>query len=168
MHPQRKSLHILTRKLDNFRRQPIFVQLWLIPAWILLGVSKLLILLVTFRRLAPLLGKDYRAVALVPVLREKSERRALFISRAVRTAARYTPWDSNCFPQALAARSLLGLYGIPYALYFGLARETEGSNLEGHAWVVAGRINVTGGNSFDTHTVVGTFLSPRLHDLIEH
>ena len=158
---------MLNRKLANFRHQPIFVQLWLIPAWFLLGLSKLIIHLVTFRRLAPLLGRHYGAVFLVPVLREESERRALFISRAIRTAARYTPWDSNCFPQALAARILLGLYRIPYALHFGLARETMGSDLEAHAWVVAGRIHVTGGNSFETHTVVGTFLSPRLRDLIE-
>ena len=162
------SFSTLKRKLHNFRKQPLFVQLWFFPTCILLGITKLLIVLVTFHRLSPLLGKHYGATPLIPILEEESEQRALLISRVVRIAALYTPWDSNCFPQALAARILLGLYGIPYTLHFGLAREKEGSDLEGHAWVVAGRIHVTGGNSFGIYTVVGSFLSPQLNDLIEH
>jgi hypothetical protein len=82
-------------------------------------------------------------------------------------AAAYTPWDSNCFSQAVTARLLLGLYKVPYVLCFGLSRYREAGVLDAHAWILAGRINVTGGNSFETYTVVGAFLSPKLHDLIE-
>ena len=84
------------------------------------------------------------------------------IGRAVRLAARYTPWDSNCFPQAVVARLLLGLYGIPYALFFGLRRDPDSGAMLAHAWVAAGRVRVTGGESFGQFTVVGVFVSRNL------
>jgi len=34
--------------------------------------------------------------------------------------------------------------------------------MKAHAWVVAGRIPVTGGQSFGQFTVVGCFVAPRL------
>ncbi len=82
------------------------------------------------------------------------------IGRAVRLAARYTPWDSNCFAQAVAARALLGLYGVPYALFFGVKRAPQAAALDAHAWVAAGRVPVTGGAGFGEFTVVGCFVDP--------
>jgi hypothetical protein len=76
--------------------------------------------------------------------------------------ARFTPWDSNCFAQAITARLLLGLYGLPYALYFGLKRDAGSMGMKAHAWVVAGRIRVTGGASFGRYTVVAMYVCPRL------
>lgn len=88
------------------------------------------------------------------------EVRARQIGQTVRLAARYTPWDSNCFPQAVAARLLLGLYGVPYAIYFGLMRDPDSPDMKAHAWVAAGRVRVTGGRSFGQFTVVGIFCHP--------
>ena len=153
---------MLARKLSSFLRQPVFIQAWFLPVWLLLGFSKGGILLISFRRLAPRLGRPAGLSLWLPLLDERQVARARQIGRVVQLAARYTPWDSNCFPQAVAARVLLGLYDIPYALFFGLARDPASSVMQAHAWVAAGKVRVTGGNSFDQFTVVGCFVSPGL------
>lgn len=152
----------LPRKIRSFRRYSGFIKLWLTPAWLLLGVSRALILAVSFKRLAPRLGVHDGASPWVPLLNGPEERRAREIGRLIRLAARYTPWKSNCFPQAVTARVLLGLYGIPYVLYFGLNRDPEAGEMKAHAWVAAGRVPVTGGVAFDQFTVVGCFVAPQL------
>ncbi|MEI6335876.1 MAG: lasso peptide biosynthesis B2 protein [Methylococcaceae bacterium] len=155
-------LTTLRRKMVTLFRQPLFIQLWLIPLWCVLGICKLLIFSVKFKKLADCLGQTMTATPWVPLLSQAQEYRALQIGRAVRLSAKYTPWDSNCFPQAIAARWLLGLYNIPYALYFGLQRDPELADMKAHAWVAAGRIRVTGGFSFNRFTVVGCFVDPHL------
>lgn len=155
-------LSLLVRKARNFLRHPLFIKLWLIPVWLLLGISKAVIIIVSFKRLAPLLGVHDGAAPWVPLLGDAQAVRALAIGRVVRLAARYTPWDTNCFPQAVTARLLLGLYRIPYALYFGVARDPLNDAMKAHAWVTAGRIRVTGGSGFRQFTVVGCFVAPQL------
>jgi hypothetical protein len=153
----------LRRKAVSFFRQPLFIQVWFPAAWVILGLGKALIFGVSFRRLAPRLGRRSGIAPWVPLLTPAQEGRALLIGRTVRLAARYTPWHSNCFPQAVAARVLLGLYRVPYVLYFGLMRDpAEPASLKAHAWVTAGRVRVTGGTSFGQFTVVGSFVAPGL------
>ena len=175
----------LIRKVRSFVGLPLFTKVWFLPTWVALGVSRALILAVPFRRLAPRLGTAQGTSAHVPLLSEAQESRAHAIGRTVRLAARYTPWTSNCFPQAVVARMLLGIHGIPYAIHFGLMPESRdgaaaGANelaerprsgapapaaprsagMRAHAWVVAGRVPVTGGHSFHQYTVVGVFAGP--------
>jgi len=152
-------LSILTRKLRSAWRLSGFEKLWFTPVWVLLGVSRLLILAAPFRFLAPCLGGHAGITPCLPVLQPQQEHRAAVIGRAIRLAARYTPWTSNCFAQALTARLLLGVYALPYSLFFGVAREPEEQKLHAHAWVAAGRVRVTGGTGFDHFTVVGCFVS---------
>jgi hypothetical protein len=153
----------LRRKARTFLRQPLFIKLWFVPLWVILGLGKALIFTLSLRRLAPRLGRQADIAPWLPLLDPAQEARAILIGRAVRLAARYTPWTSNCFPQAIAARALLGLYGLPYALYFGLMRDPDHPTaLTAHAWVAAGRVRVTGGDSFGRFAVVGCFVSPRL------
>lgn len=153
-------LSLLLSKARSFLRQPLLSQIGFVPVWLFLGVAKALIFTVSFRRLAPRLGVSAGISAQVPLLDPTQEARALQIGRLVRMTARYTPWDSNCFPQAVVARLLLGLHDIPYALYFGLMRDPMSAEMKAHAWVAAGRIRVTGGQSFGQFTVVGCFVSP--------
>lgn len=169
----------LIRKARNFLQRPLFEQCWFLPAWVLLGLSRLAIITLSFRRLAPRLGHR-AAAAHEPQVAGADEARAAAIGRTVSLAARYTPWESNCFPQAVAARLLLGLYRIPYALLFGLAPAAPAGNtslgaggaegfsgapdrdrpMQAHAWVTAGRITVTGGARSARFVVVGCFTSP--------
>lgn len=153
-------LRRLARKARSFARRPLFDQMWFIPVWMLLGASRFLILFIPFRTLAARLGRHSGIDPWVPLLDVRQESRARAISRVVLMAAKYTPWVSNCFPQALAARTLLSLYGIPYCLFFGIDREADHGKMQAHAWIVSGRIRVCGGESFDQFTVVGCFASP--------
>lgn len=126
----------------------------------MLGASRFVILFIPFRRLAPWLGKQQGIAPWVPLIGAQDEARALSIARVVQMAARYTLWESNCFPQAMTARILLGIYGVPYCLFFGLDRDATATNA--HAWIAAGRVSVTGGRSFERYTVVGCFAAPVL------
>ncbi len=136
-------------------------KLWLAPAFLLLGLSRAALLTVPFRRIAPFLGCNMGAVVAVPLADEREVARSLHIGRAVRTASRYTPWQSKCLAQAMAARALLGLCGLPYGLYLGVDKSGS-ADVVAHAWVCTGRAAVTGGRAFGRYTVVGAFGSPRL------
>ena len=140
---------------------PLFY-LWLIPAWFLLGLSRFVIITLTFKRFAHWLGLHDGLAPRTPLATVKQEMRARAISSAIIVASKYAPWKANCFPQAITARLILGLYDIPYALFFGLMRskqQAELGELKAHAWVVSGRVNVTGGRSFGQFTSVGCFVS---------
>ena len=104
---------MLRRKARAWRARPSEEKAWILPAYALLGVSRAALLTVPFRRIAPLLGHDLRTAPVVPLVDERQGERALHIGRAVRTAARYTPWESKCLAQAMTARVLLGVVGIP-------------------------------------------------------
>ena len=147
----------LLRRSRHFLALPLFTRLWFVPAWLLLGMSRGLILIISFRRLAALLGTLHQGGPWVPLLDERQQAMALQLKRVVRLAARYTPWTSNCFPQAVVARVLLGIYGIPFALCFGVARDPDTQAMRAHAWVTAGKVPVAGGDSFGHYTVVACF-----------
>lgn len=153
---------LLVRKWRSYGHLSAFSKFWLAPIWLLLGVSKALIFTIRFQRLATRLGQPVGVAPWVPLVTPPQQARALQIGRAVRLAAKYTPWDSNCFPQAVVARLLLGWYGVPYALYFGLARDAQTRETQAHAWVMSGPVAVTGGHSFAQFTVVGVFATPGL------
>ena len=72
----------------------------------------------------------------------------------VELAAAYAPWRSDCYPQALTARTFLALRRIPHEVVFGVRR--DGDALVAHAWVRAGDVEVTGGSGRE-YTEVGWF-----------
>lgn len=152
----------LIRKWRTFRRMPWFQKKWMPFIWIILGISKIFIFHFPFKRLAVWLGFNVGAAGFIPLLTPRQQWQALMIGRAIRTIAPYTPWESNCFPQAIAARILLSWYGVPYAFFFGLNRDPNTKKISAHAWVSADRIRVTGGDSFPNFTVLGCFVDRRL------
>jgi len=147
-------------KALSFLSKPAFTKRWFIPVWLLLGISRLLIITITFRRLAPYLGKPVGLCAYSHILTRDQEEQALRIARVIRLTARYCPWVANCFPQAITARLLLRFYRIPYSLYFGLCRDPDTNEFKAHAWVTAGRVPVSGGQSFQLYTIVGCYIKP--------
>lgn len=154
--------YLIARKISSFVSLPRFHKVWLIPSWLLLGLTRLMVLTIPFHSLAVGIGVPVGVDAWVPITSPARRARAAAIGQVVRLAARYAPWEANCLAQALTARILMGLYRVPYALFFGVARDKLTADLTAHAWVVAGPVRVTGGESFSIYTVVGMYVSPGL------
>lgn len=154
----------LRRKLRTFGGLSAFSLLWLLPIWAMIGLASLAIKLVPLRRLGPVLGVNLGAVGLVPLADVNEQKRARQFGQAISVAARYAPFRSNCYPQAIVAVLLCRLYRIPYAMQFGATFEGEPGSaerkLKAHAWVVSGRVAICGQNSsFGAFGVVGCFVA---------
>ena len=148
----------LFKKVSTYSRKPFLFKILFVVSWCLLGLSRIVILIVKFKRVARIFGATSNLAPQIPVISEEQESRAKTIGQAVRTAAGYTPWNSNCFPQALSAVILLRLFRVPYSLFFGVKNEATDGSLIAHCWIASGRIAVTGGRPFHKYAVVGTFL----------
>ena len=129
-------------------------------AWFLLGFHRLLIAVLPFTMVRRMLGEDQARPAgdatRAPeaVLTDVEQVRAAHIGRIVEAAAAHAPWRSDCYPQALTARTFLRLRRIPHVISFGVRR--DGDALVAHAWVHAGEVPVTGGDG-RKYTEVGRF-----------
>jgi len=82
--------------------------------------------------------------------------RAQAIGRAVRTAARHTPWESTCLVQVLAARSMLRDERIPGAVFIGAGAGSAATAepFGAHAWLTSGGEFVTGQAGHERYTVI--------------
>ena len=125
-------------------------------AWFLLGFTRLLIVLLPFTAVRRLLGENLAdpRQQVPPALDANQRHRAAHIGRIVEAAAAHAPWRSDCYPQALTARTFLAARKIPHTVSFGVRR--DGGALVAHAWVHAGDVTVTGGNERE-YTEVGAF-----------
>ncbi|MDJ0836886.1 MAG: lasso peptide biosynthesis B2 protein [Acidobacteriota bacterium] len=72
------------------------------------------------------------------------EEKARRIGRSVTVMSKYVPWPSLCLVQAIAARIMLRLRGIPSTVYVGIARGEENGDLLSHAWLCSGDMFITG------------------------
>lgn len=147
----------IVRKFKSVFRLSPFVVMWFPIVWILLGLFRAAILNLKFKNLSMLFGRSDGIDVAVPLTGETQQIRAWQIYKVIQIASKNTPWVSNCFPQAIVARLLLGLYRIPYSLYFGLCRDADTQELKAHAWVASGPVYVSGDTSFETYTVVACY-----------
>ncbi len=147
---------LLKRKWRSWLRLPTRVRLLFLPTWCLLGLARLAVLTLPFRWLARWLGEETGVTPFTPVLSAIQVEVAGDIGRCIGLAAAYTPWQSLCQPQAFAARWWLGVYGIPCVVHYGVCRDPV-KGLAAHAWVCAGPVAVTGGQSWDEFVVVRSF-----------
>ncbi len=149
----------IKRKARTGWLAPLFVKLWLVPVWLMLLVARWSIDGLPFKRLAPRLGVPCGALAFTPLTSDRQRQRARQIACVIAMAASVAPWRANCFPQAVVARLLLGIYQVPYVVLFGLAKGQRGA-MDAHAWVVSGPITVCGRHSsWGRYAVVGVFSS---------
>lgn len=154
------SIRGARRKVGRLLRQPTWVLVWLGTVWLLLGVARAIILAVPFNRFVRYLGASSGITPQTPVLDPQQRIRAQQVGIVITMAARYTPWDSNCFPQGIVACLLLRLYQVPYSICFGLGRKADDAVLIAHAWVTAGQVPVVGSLGAQRFTTVGVFVSP--------
>lgn len=146
------------RKAKSYWAAPLFMKLWLLPTWVLLGVARITVLYAPFRSVAMYLGEDCGTASAIPLVTQEQLSIALLVGRTVRLGARYAPWTANCFPQAVVAALILRIHKVPYSIFFGLRKQTPPlAGMDAHAWIMSGRVAVTGGQSFEDFTVVGAF-----------
>ena len=129
-----------------------FVKLDSTDKWLLvravgwLAVARLRLVLTPFRTLVTRLAADQGGSEPDPDLVNR-------VGLAVSRAAANVPWRSDCFPQAIAARSMLNRCGYASTVHLGVDR-IGANDLLGHAWLTCGDIVVTGGADLDRFTEV--------------
>jgi hypothetical protein len=140
----------------KWRRRSWPDRMFLVEAFVLLGIARLAVLAVPFRWLAVTLGRHMKEA---DVQGNPSDlRRARRVGQAVRSAAGYTPWKSLCLPQAVAAQWMLKRRHICGTLYLGVAKdETKPERPAAHAWLRCGDVILTGRQGHRRFTVVSVF-----------
>jgi hypothetical protein len=137
-------------RIRRFARLGPAAQAQFALSWLLLGLTRAAIALLPFAHVRRLLGEGRTDPPDLPPASARDARR----SRRIERAARYTPWRSDCYPQALTAHLQLRLARVPHTVTFGLRRAEHG--LTAHAWVRSADRIVTGGDP-RAYMTVGSF-----------
>ena len=142
------------QRLAEFYRLTAHSKLLLIRAVLWLGLARLAVVLLPLHAITPYLGRHMEESCQnnTPQQQITAEQ----ISWAVKTMQGFTPWDSNCMAQAIAAKRMLQRVQIPSTLYIGVARK-EAQELEAHAWLRSGTLVVTGAEEMARYKVMSKF-----------
>jgi hypothetical protein len=153
MTPWFKSLHDAPAK---WRRRSRVERRLLLEAFVLLGVARLIVLILPFKWLAFSLGRHMNeSGAQISV---SDVHHARIVGKAIRSAANYTPWESVCLHQAVAAQWMLRRRHIAATVYLGVAKDDKKpEKLIAHAWLRCGDVILTGAAGHRQFTVVSTF-----------
>jgi hypothetical protein len=139
--------------LDSESRR-LFLQ-----AYYLLGAMRFALLTSSFKRLVSGLSMHRSIVEQMP-LEDGKLATAHRVGWAVCTAVRFTPWNSTCLVQVLAAQRMLQRRGIGGAFYLGASSGEEGGErrpLMAHAWLKCDDEFITGESGHERYTVVSSF-----------
>ena len=152
------SISILKRKIKTFVGKNNAEILLFFEIYIRLGLARASVLMLPFPRLSRRWG--------VPQFEEfryaHAEKEREFLYRlvwAIRTASKYTPWDSNCLAKAIAAKNSLRKRGYTSTLYLGMTTPSahKGGEVEAHAWLRSGDTWICGLRGSRRFTVVATY-----------
>lgn len=155
-----RLIKLFYRKLRTLWHIPLQQKKLIVVSFFLCGIARAAIKTLSFQKLNLYFGEKCHGTLCSTRLSPAQISQALLIKRAIRIAAQYTPWISNCLSQAMVAKFFCDRYNIPYMFYIGFsAGQTPTKKLEGHAWVTAGPIAVTGGHGFVTHRTLLSYTS---------
>ncbi len=127
----------------------------------MLGVARVMVLTLPFARITRMLGvpgKDLKRRTFTP----EQLHRAAVVSRAIQRIQPFTPWDSNCLAQAIAAHHMLHRRNLPSTVYLGAALTEQKSGLVAHAWLRCGQWIITGAVGINRYRVVASFVDDPL------
>lgn len=141
------------RKIVKFLKRNNKEKLLLLEAFFYLGGARIL-KGKKFNKVAPSLGKKTSETSYT--IKQEDLEILERISKAISIVSRYTPWESKCLVQAIAAMKMLERRSIDCTLYLGTAKDEEGKMIA-HAWVRSGSFIVTGSLGKERFTVVYTF-----------
>ena len=140
----------------KWRRRSRAERLLLMEVFVLLSIARPAILVLPFKRLAVSLVRHRNETDMQISASDLNIARK--VGQAVCSAANYTPWESACLFQAVAAQWMLKRRRIADTLYLGMAKdETKPEKLAAHAWLRCGSIILTGAEGHQQFTVVTTF-----------
>jgi hypothetical protein len=138
----------LRHKVGTFLRMPGEERRFVCEAVLMLGLARVLVNTVPFRRLVPWLSRVPETdVPCQPGL-------VLRVRRAVMTAARNVPWNAACLPRAMAAKAMLARRGCGSSFHLGAGFAGEGK-LIAHAWLVARGDRGGGGGGYGGRDATG-------------
>ncbi|MCP4577978.1 MAG: lasso peptide biosynthesis B2 protein [Deltaproteobacteria bacterium] len=138
----------------TFLKKPLSEKALYLETTFWLGISRIAILILPFRWIAPFLG---RHMASSEEDERSGDRQAVAtVSRAVRTMSRHLPWECKCLVQAISGKMMLRRRQVSSTLYLGVAKKDDG-DLIAHAWLRAGEIILLGGDGLERFGVVSTF-----------
>lgn len=126
----------------------------LLEALFYLWISRLLVVMRPFKKIAPLLGTP--GIETNRQTNEKDRQTLYRISSSVITVAGHTPWPSKCLVQVMAAKRMLRRRGIPSTVYLGLCKN-EGKEMIAHAWIRSGDVFLTSIKGKKKYSVVSIF-----------
>ena len=126
-------------RLRRFRR-PIGDYGLLIEATFCMATGWLRLHTRPFKKLTVWMSRPFDRPAPDEETRQTTVRR---VSWAIRRLAEIGPLPFVCFPQAIAAQTMLRRRGIPVVLYYGVARNEE-KGLHAHVWVKDGEVPIVG------------------------
>jgi hypothetical protein len=138
----------------DWQRKKLFVQ-----AYLLLGFVRYSLSRKPFKELVADL-KLHREAVLLPPLEGNSAEIARAVGWAVRTSANFTPWNSTCLVQVLAAQRMLQKNGIAGVFYLGAVNGgavEESPTFMAHAWLKCADEFITGESGHQQYTVVSSF-----------
>jgi Transglutaminase-like superfamily len=143
------SFTLLRRKFETFLAMPAGDRLLVCEALAMLALTRLLVLTVPFRHMAPWLVRAPETDSCDHLL-------LLSVRQAVTTVARNVPWNAVCLPQAMAAKAMLARRGCGSALHLGATIDLKGT-LIAHAWLSSGGEIVIGGAGIRGTTPLARF-----------
>jgi len=142
------------QNFTKFLKKPFADQFLYIETTFWLGISRLAILILPFRWIAPFLGQH---MASSDENDENIDKQTIIsVSRAIRTMSRHLPWECKCLAQAISGKMMFGRRQISSTLYLGVAKKEDGE-LNAHAWLRAGDVILLGGGGLERFAVVSTF-----------
>ncbi|WP_256442620.1 lasso peptide biosynthesis B2 protein [Exiguobacterium sp. S90] len=122
-----------------------------LEAFVLLGIARMLVLLLSFRYVAPLLGSETGEGR-----RQISPSAVTVVRLAISRSHHRTPWTSNCLAQSLAATWMLKRRGCATTTYLGVRRDAN-NQIIAHSWTMTGDMFVTGKRAHERFTVTKVF-----------
>lgn len=128
-------------------------------AWLWLALARTMLLLLPFRKLAPILGKKTLPSVENDHLPQPYNDKLLRIGRAILRAGHRSPWRTECFEQALAGKFMLKVRRMKSIVFFGVSKNKHRGNFHAHAWLKCGNHIVTGNKHLEQFTVIACFKS---------
>lgn len=135
----RKYLRLVLKIYSGLRRHSPGQWLLGVEVLFMLSLSRLMILLLPFRRIFVLIGE---VGCETPYDMNVNTAHARRMGTGLQVVSQYLPWRSMCLEQALAGMMMLKRRQLPGTVYFGI--EKEGQEMRAHAWLRCGSQIVTG------------------------